>query len=91
MLQIIILMIILQMLIGCGENVDVCNVNDKSKRGGSDRKTEIYKILQTDDKDFSGNYRIVGKNISFGDTTAIGITINRKPPTLAEYISSRDN
>lgn len=47
--------------------------------------------IQTDDKDFSGNYRIVGKNISFGDTTAIGITINRKPPTLAEYISSRDN
>ena len=47
--------------------------------------------IQTDNKDFSGNYRIVGKNISFGDTTSISININRKPPTLAEYISSRDN
>tara|TARA_R110000751_G_scaffold55804_3_gene119607 strand:+ start:12455 stop:13510 length:1056 start_codon:yes stop_codon:yes gene_type:complete len=47
--------------------------------------------IQTDNKDFSGNYRIVGKSISFGSATSIGITINRKPPTLAEYISSRDN
>ena len=47
--------------------------------------------VETDDKDFSGNYRVVGKNISFGSTTSIGLTINRKPPTLAVYIRSRDN
>jgi hypothetical protein len=47
--------------------------------------------VQTDDADFAGNYRIVGKTINFGDNTSLGITINRKPPTLAEYISSRDN
>ena len=47
--------------------------------------------IQTDDADFSGNYRIVGKTITFNDSTSIGLTINKKPPTLAEYISSRDN
>ena len=36
-IQIAILMILLQMLIGCGEYVDVCNDNaSKSKRGGGD-------------------------------------------------------
>jgi len=47
--------------------------------------------IQTDDKNFSGNYRVVGKSINFGSTTSISLNINRKPPTLAEYISSRDN
>ena len=47
--------------------------------------------IQTNDKEFSGNYRVVGKTINFGNNTSIGLTINRKPPTLAEYISSRDN
>lgn len=47
--------------------------------------------VETDDSDFSGNYRIVGKNISFGSAMTINLVINKKPPTLAEYISSRDN
>jgi len=47
--------------------------------------------VETEDSDFSGNYRIVGKNISFGATMALNLVINKKPPTLAEYISSRDN
>lgn len=47
--------------------------------------------VETDDKDFSGNYRIVGKSIIFGNGLQLTLTINKKPPTLAEYISSRDN
>jgi hypothetical protein len=48
--------------------------------------------LATDDPDFSGNYRVVGKSISFSPNSfSFGLTINRKPPTLAEYISSRDD
>ena len=48
--------------------------------------------IQTDEPKFSGNYRIIGKKISFSPSSyKVGININRKPPTLAEYISSRDN
>ena len=47
--------------------------------------------IETDNQKYSGNYRVVGKSISFSSTISLGITINRKPPTLAEYISSRDN
>jgi hypothetical protein len=53
-------------------------------------ENEVIRV-ETDDKDFSGNYRVVGKTISFSPTITIGLTINKKPPTLAEYISSRDN
>ena len=48
--------------------------------------------IQTDNPKFSGNYRVIGKAVSFSPSDyTVGITINRKPPTLAEYISSRDN
>jgi hypothetical protein len=48
--------------------------------------------IETDDPKFSGNYRVIGKAISFSPNSfKIGLSINRKPPTLAEYISSRDN
>jgi len=48
--------------------------------------------INTDNDDFSGTYRIIGKQISFSPKDyKIGISINRKPPTLAEYILSRDN
>ena len=48
--------------------------------------------IQTDNPKFSGNYRVIGKSVSFSPSDySVGITINRKPPTLAEYISSRDN
>ena len=48
--------------------------------------------IQTDNPKLSGNYRVIGKSVSFSPSDySVGITINRKPPTLAEYISSRDN
>ena len=53
-------------------------------------ENEVIRV-ETDDKNFSGNYRVVGKNIAFTGTMTLGIIINKKPPTLAEYISSRDN
>lgn len=54
-------------------------------------ENEVVRI-ETKQRQFTGDYRVIGKTISFGPTTfRIGININRKPPTLAEYISSRDN
>ena len=48
--------------------------------------------VETENRDYSGNYRVIGKSISFSPSSYdIGIVINRKPPTLAEYIGSRDN
>ena len=48
--------------------------------------------IVTGEDEYDGNYRVLGKNISFSPTDyKIGILINRKPPTLAEYINSRDN
>ena len=48
--------------------------------------------IQTDDPEYRGNYRVIGKNINLSPTSfEIGLSINKKPPTLAEYISSRDN
>jgi len=54
-------------------------------------ENDVIKIV-TDDPDYSGNYRVIGKQIEFTpDSFSIGITINRKPPTLAEYLESEDN
>ena len=48
--------------------------------------------IETDDPKFTGNYRVIGKAIDFSPASfKLGLSINRKPPTLAEYISSRDN
>ena len=48
--------------------------------------------IETDNPKYSGNYRVVGKNISFSPSDySVGIIINRKPPTLAEYIRESDN
>ena len=48
--------------------------------------------INTDNDEFSGTYRVIGKQIAFSPSEyKVGISINRKPPTLAEYISSRDN
>ena len=51
-------------------------------------------IIRVDTKDpkFTGNYRVRGKKIAFGNNSfTIGLNINRKPPTLTEYVSSQDN
>ena len=48
--------------------------------------------IQTEEPEFSCNYRILGKTITLSRSSfAVGLTINRKLPTLAEYISSSDN
>ena len=48
--------------------------------------------IETKDPDFSGNYRISGKKIAFtGGGLSVGLNINRKPPTLAEFIKQQDN
>jgi len=54
-------------------------------------ENDVVKVI-TEDPEFAGNYRVMGKAISFSPSSfSLGLTINRKPPTLAEYISSRDN
>ena len=48
--------------------------------------------VETEDQKFSGNYRVRGKKITFNPSSfSVGLNINRKPPTLAEYISQQDN
>jgi hypothetical protein len=48
--------------------------------------------IQTKDPEFSGNYRISGKKIAFtAGGLSVGLNINRKPPTLAEFIKQQDN
>ena len=48
--------------------------------------------VDTEDDAFSGNYRVRGKRLQFDENNvAVGITINRKPPTLSEYIARQDN
>ena len=54
-------------------------------------ENEVVRI-ETDDPQFSGNYRVMGKGISFSPSSfSVDLELNRKPPTLAEYISSRDD
>ena len=54
-------------------------------------ENDVIKI-ETEDREFAGNYRIIGKEINFSPSGyKMGLTINRKPPTLAEYISSKNN
>jgi len=48
--------------------------------------------IKTNEKEYSGNYRVRGKKLAFttGGFT-VGLNINRKPPSLAEYIKQQDN
>ena len=63
----------------------------KVSEGGYLLENDVIRIV-TDNKEYSGNYRIIGKKINLGPNGFdIGLSINRKPPTLAEYINSRDN
>jgi len=48
--------------------------------------------VEAKDAKFTGNYRVRGKKITFTPSSFnIGLNINRKPPTLAEYIARQDN
>ena len=63
----------------------------QSSEGAYLQENDII-YIQTKDEKFSGTYRVRGKTIKFSPTMFhIGININRKPPTLAEYISRQDN
>ena len=49
-------------------------------------------VINTKDEKFSGAYRVRGKTIKFSPSMFhIGININKKPPTLAEFIARQDN
>jgi len=62
-----------------------------SLEGGRLSENDIIRI-EADDPKFSGNYRVRGKKIAFSPGSVdIGLNINRKPPTLAEYIVQQDN
>ena len=56
-----------------------------------DLKENDIILINTDDPEFSGKYRIIGKSISFGSSFSIKLTINRRPPVLSEYLASLDN
>ena len=48
--------------------------------------------VDTVDPKFSGNYRVRGKKIAFSaNSFSVGLNINKKPPTLLEFISQQDN
>ena len=54
-------------------------------------ENEVIRV-HTDEPEYAGNYRVIGKKINFSPNGfSIGLSINKKPPTLAEYIASRDN
>ena len=54
-------------------------------------ENSVVRVVTGEDE-YDGNYRVLGKNISFSPSSyKMSVLINRKPPTLAEYINSRDN
>ena len=55
------------------------------------QENELVRVI-VDDEEYSGNYRVIGKQIEFTPSGfKIGLSLNRKPPTLAQYILSKDN
>ena len=55
------------------------------------QENELVRVI-TDDKEYTGNYRVIGKQIDLTPSGfKIGVSLNRKPPTLAQYILSKDN
>tara|TARA_R110002020_G_scaffold232620_1_gene444123 strand:- start:188 stop:1240 length:1053 start_codon:yes stop_codon:yes gene_type:complete len=54
-------------------------------------ENSVIRVVTGEDE-YDGNYRVLGRNISFSPSSyKMSVLINRKPPTLAEYISNRDN
>ena len=48
--------------------------------------------IETEDPEYAGNFRVIGKSIDFSPSSfSFNLNINKKPPTLAEYIADRDN
>ena len=54
-------------------------------------ENDVVQVI-TEDPEYGGNFRVIGKSIEFSPSSfSFGLNINRKPPTLAEYISDRQN
>jgi hypothetical protein len=63
----------------------------KSPQGAYLNENDVIRV-ETEDPVFTGNYRVRGKKVSFSTGGFnVGLNINRKPPTLAEYIVQQDN
>tara|TARA_R110000824_G_scaffold45871_6_gene132396 strand:+ start:687 stop:1739 length:1053 start_codon:yes stop_codon:yes gene_type:complete len=63
----------------------------KTFQGAYLNENDVIRI-ETDDPKFTGNYRVRGKRIAFSPNSYdVGLNINRKPPTLAEFIVQQDN
>jgi hypothetical protein len=43
--------------------------------------------LDVDEEDISGNHRVQGKTITFGNNTACTLKLNKKPPVLTDYLN----
>lgn len=55
------------------------------------QENDVIQVI-TEDPEYSGNFRVIGKSIEFSPSSfSFNLNINRKPPTLAEYISDRQN
>jgi len=62
-----------------------------SMEGSHLSENDVIRV-EAEDRRFSGNYRVRGKKIAFTPGGYdVGLNINRKPPTLAEYIVQQDN
>ena len=49
-------------------------------------------MIETEDSEFSGKYRVIGKSVQFSPTAySVGLTINKRPPVLSEYLANLDN
>lgn len=55
------------------------------------QENDVVQVI-TEDPEYAGNFRVIGKTIEFSPSSfSFALNINRKPPTLAEYIADRDN
>jgi len=63
----------------------------KTFEGAHLNENDVIRVEARDPK-FTGNYRVRGKKIAFSPSSFdIGLNINRKPPTLAEFVTQQDN
>ena len=50
------------------------------------KEGDVIQII-SDDVDVSGNFRIIGKKISFGSNVySLSLTINKRPPILSQFL-----
>ena len=50
------------------------------------KEGDVVQII-SDDVDVSGNFRVIGKKVSFGSNTySLNLTINKRPPILSQFL-----